>query len=115
MLSTKFKSPYSRTRITGTLHEDQHTFLIISRSVLLRMRTVSANRSREINTHFCFQQLFFPKIVFFYEIMWQNYCTAGQAPDDNMGLAHCMLDTEGYKHTLRICNIYCFSIATAVA
>ena len=28
------------TRITGTLHEDQHTFFIISRSVILRMRNV---------------------------------------------------------------------------
>jgi len=26
-----------------------------------------------------------------------------------------MLDTEGYKHTLRICNTYCFSIATVDA
>ena len=32
-----------------------------------------------------------------------------QATADNMVHAHCMLDTEGYKHTLRICNTYCFS------
>jgi hypothetical protein len=29
-----------------------------------------------------------------------------------MAPAHCMLDTEGYKHTLRICNTYCFFTAT---
>jgi len=34
---------------------------------------------------------------------------------DKMGHAYFMLDTEGYKHTLRICNIYCFSTATMVA
>jgi hypothetical protein len=28
---------------------------------------------------------------------------------------HCMLDNEGYKHTLIICNTYCFSTATMVA
>jgi len=27
-----------------------------------------------------------------YEIMWKKYCTAGQATDDNMAHAHCMLD-----------------------
>ena len=41
----------------------------------------------------------------------EKYCTAGQATDDNMANAHCMLDTKGYKHTLRICNTSCFSTA----
>ena len=31
-----------------------------------------------------------------------KYCTAGQATDDNMAHAHCMLDDKGYKHALRI-------------
>jgi len=26
-----------------------------------------------------------------------------------------MLDTQGYKHTLGLCDIYCFSTATMVA
>jgi len=25
--------------------------------------------------------------------MWEKYCTAGQATDENMAHAHCMLDT----------------------
>ena len=29
--------------------------------------------------------------------------------------AHCMLDTQGYKHTLSISNTYCFSTSTKVA
>jgi len=36
-------------------------------------------------------------------------CRPGQATDDNMAHAHYMLDTESYLHTLRICNIHCFS------
>jgi hypothetical protein len=32
-----------------------------------------------------------------------------------MAHAHCMLDNWGYKHTLAICNTYCFSTATVVA
>jgi hypothetical protein len=37
---------------------------------------------------------------------------ARQATDDNMNQAHCMLDTYGYKHTLRECNTYSSSTAT---
>ena len=29
----------------------------------------------------------------------EKYGTAGQATDDNMVHAHCMLDNKGYKHT----------------
>jgi hypothetical protein len=38
----------------------------------------------------------------------KKYCRAGQATDDGMAHAHCML----YKatNTLRICNTYCFSL-----
>ena len=50
-------------KISGTLHEDQFKFLIISRSVLLRMRNVSDKSCRENqNTHFMFCN-FFPKII----------------------------------------------------
>jgi Pyruvate/2-oxoacid:ferredoxin oxidoreductase delta subunit len=41
-----------------------------------------------------------------------KYCRAGQATDDSMAHAHCLLDTYGYRHALRICNTYCFSTAT---
>jgi hypothetical protein len=39
---------------------------------------------------------------------------AGQATYDNTARAHCILDTQGYKHTLKICNAYRFSTATMV-
>jgi len=32
----------------------------------------------------------------------------------NTALAHCMLDNKGCRHTRRMCNIYCFSMATMV-
>ena len=52
-LSRKFNFHYNLTRMTGTLHEDQFTF--ISRSVLLRMRNVSGKSCRaNRNTHFVF-------------------------------------------------------------
>jgi len=43
--------------------------------------------------------------------MW----TGAQAADGNTAPALCMLDNSDYKHTLRIRNTYCFSIATMVA
>jgi len=45
----------------------------------------------------------------------EKYCRAGQAADDSMVHAHCMLDTQGYKHTLKICSTACFSTETMVA
>jgi len=32
----------------------------------------------------------------------EKYCRAGQNADENTMLERCMLDTQGYKHTLRI-------------
>ena len=32
----------------------------------------------------------------------------------NAAQSLCMLDNQGYKHTPRICNYYCFSTATVV-
>ena len=48
----------------------------------------------------------------------EKYGTVRQATDDNTrhstANAHCMLDNQDYKHTLRIRNHYCFSSATMV-
>jgi hypothetical protein len=47
----------------GTLNEDQYTFFIIYRSILLRMKNVSYKSCRENgNTHFVFNN-FVSKIV----------------------------------------------------
>ena len=59
--------------MTGTLHEDQHTFLIISRSIILRMKNVSHKSFREIQNTFFVQHLFENRAV--YEIMWKNIVT----------------------------------------
>jgi len=34
-----------------------------------------------------------------YEIMWENTVERGQATDDNVAHAHCVLHNPGYKHT----------------
>jgi hypothetical protein len=101
--------------MTGTLHEDQYTLLIISRSFILRIKNVSDKCCRESrNTHFLFNN-FFSENRNDYENV-EKYCRAGQATDDdNMTHVHCVLDTSGYRHILRLCNTHCFSTATMVA
>jgi hypothetical protein len=44
-----------RTKIMDTLYEDQHIFLITSRSVLHKMRNVSVNGYKENHNTFYFQ------------------------------------------------------------
>ena len=66
---------------------------------------------QKIKTHILCSVAFFRKSCH----LWDNvgkYCSAGQATDDDIAHAHCVVDTKGhkgYKHTLRICNTFCFS------
>jgi len=56
------------------------------------------NLQRTSKFTFCAQETFFFKSC----LLWDNiekYCRVGQATDDNMARAHCMLDYEDYKHT----------------
>jgi len=79
------------TRITDTLRGDVCTFITISCPFLLRMKDVSDKICRENqNTHFMFSNLFFfRKSRRFIDV--EKDCTAGQATDENMTRAHCMM------------------------
>ena len=89
----------------GTLHEDQYTFFITSRSNILRIKTFQTNvvEKMEVRTS---SSMPFPENCAVYEIMWKNVVQP-DATDKNMAHAHCMLDTQDYKHTLRLYNTYC--------
>jgi hypothetical protein len=74
----KFKFHLNRTRISGTLHEEHYTFLIISCLFLLRIRNVSDKRCRDNqSTHFTFNNYFFQNRALC-DIMWQNFVEAGR-------------------------------------
>ena len=96
--------------------EDQCTFLIISRLVLLRMRNVSDKSCRsDQNTHFC--SITPPPQSKKILLLWGNvgkYCRVRQATDDSVAHVQFMLYTWGYKYTL-IYSTYCFSTGTVVA
>ena len=55
----------------NTLQADQYTFLIISRSFLLRIRSISDRRWRDNQNTFCFRYFYFENRTV-YEIMWKN-------------------------------------------
>jgi hypothetical protein len=65
--------------MTGALHEDLCTFIIIHRSFLLRMRNVLGKSCRELqkNTFLC-SITFFPENRAVYEIMWKNIAEPGR-------------------------------------
>jgi len=66
---------------------------LTSRSILLRIRTVSDKSYRENqNTHFVFNNFFSFENRAFYEIIWKKHRTVGQATDDKMAHLRCMLD-----------------------
>ena len=77
-LSRKFELNYNLTRITATLHEGQYTFLIISRSFLLRMGMFQAEIVEKFNTHILCPITFFPlKTRAFYEVRLKNNVEPG--------------------------------------
>ena len=109
-LSRKVKFHSNLTKITGSLHEDRYTLLIISRLFLLRMKNVSDKRCRENqNTHFVFSNL--KKSRAFYEIMRKNVEERGRL---QMAIWRMRIACRIAKatNTLTTSNTYCFSTAT---
>ena len=84
-----FKFHENRTVVTGTLHEDQYTFFIISRPFLLRMRNVTDKIVEKIKI--CILSIFFKSCLFLDNL--EKYGRIKQATDDNMTHVHCMLNT----------------------
>jgi hypothetical protein len=58
--------------MTGTLYEGQYTFLIISRSVLPRIKMFQTNFVEKIETHILCSINFFSKNSAVYELVWKN-------------------------------------------
>ena len=74
-----------------TLHEDQYTFSIISRSVILIMRLFQTENIEEIRTHTTRSITLFRKSCRSWDNM-EKYCREKQVTYDNMAHGHCMLD-----------------------
>jgi len=58
------------------------------------MSNVSDKVVDKNKTHFLCLVTFFPqKFRAVYEVIFEKYCTAGRATDENTGHAHCVMDT----------------------
>jgi len=54
------------------LHEDHYIFMILSRSIIFKMRNVPDKIVEKIKTRNLFSIFFFFKNLTVYEIMWKN-------------------------------------------
>jgi hypothetical protein len=103
--SRKFSSIKSLKRIAGTLREDQHTFLITSRSSLLRMWNGQTKVVEKIKTKILCLITFF---IFFRKCYClsdntEKYCRVGQATDNNMahaGYLRLQIHTHNMQYSL---------------
>ena len=87
------------------MNTNTYIFLIISRSVLLRMRNISDKRCRENQkTFFVFSTFFFRKSCRLLDDV-EKYCIAGQTTNYRMAHTLCMLDMKCYKYTFSCCVI----------
>ena len=75
----------------GTLHEDQYTFFITSRSNLLRIKTFQTKVVEKMKIQSSCSKSF-PENRTVYEIMWKNMVEPDNT-DKNMAHAHSMLDS----------------------
>ena len=113
-LSREFKFHWNLKRTTDTLHEYVFTFMIIYGWIILRMRNVyEKSCRRNQNTFFIFSKFFVSKIVPVWDKVLK-YSTAGLATDDDRAHACYVLNNQGYKRSLRICNTYCLSTEKVV-
>ena len=83
-LSRKFKLNQNLTRIAGTLRADLHTFMIIYRWILLRMRNISDKFVEKTKTHILCLIFFLRKSCLLWDNVKKKYCRAGQATGDNI-------------------------------
>jgi hypothetical protein len=81
--------------------------------MILRMRKVPDKSCRENqNTHFVFKSFFFRTSGRLRDNV-EKHCRAGQATDGNTIWRLCFACwiNKANRHTLEICNTYCFSMA----
>ena len=77
-LLRKFSCHENLTTMTGTLRDGQHTFSIIFRSILLRMKNISDKIVEKLKAHILCSVIFFFENYTVYEITWKNVVEPGR-------------------------------------
>jgi len=94
-MSRKCKFHYTLTRIMCNLHKTNLHFWSYFAQFFLDWDIFHTEVVEKIKTHYSCS-ITFCRSHSVYEIMWKIF-RARQATDNNMGYAHCMLDTKGYN------------------
>jgi hypothetical protein len=91
----------------------RHINLWYLMELLLEWETFRTKVVEKIKTHILTSITFFQKLCRLWDV---EKCgrVRGHKWQCNMAHALCTLDNQGYRHTLRIWNTYCFSMATMV-
>jgi hypothetical protein len=84
----------------------------MSRWILLRMGNDSEKSEGKIKTDVKSKRFLRKSCHLWNKV--EKYGASGHATEGTTAHALCMLDTQGYKHKIRICNSYCFSTATMI-
>jgi len=101
-MSQKFKFHKNLARITPISHKGQCTFIIISCSVLLKMKNVSDKISREYQIHILWKATF-SKNHTIYEIMWKNKVEPDKPPSTiQCKQCACWLTKDTNTHSLSL-------------
>jgi hypothetical protein len=96
-------------RIKGTLYEYKYTFLILSRSVLLRIKIFHTRVVEKLATLLC--SIMFFKNHSICEVMWKNSVECGRPQTTIWRMCiSCWIS----KANLRLRNTHCFSTAKMV-
>ena len=110
-LSISFNFHSNLTRITGTLHDDKYTFMIISAHFFLEWEIFRTKIVEKIKTHILYSLTFLRKSC----LLWDNVeklCRTGRATDDDKAYALFMLDTDTHSSYV---TVIAFSNSTVVA
>jgi hypothetical protein len=96
----------------GTSHEDQYTFLSYLAQIFVEWKMFPTKVVERIDTHILCFIPFSSENRAVYEIMWENCVERGRLQMTIWRMR--LTDTWGYKHTLTMCNTYCFTTASNV-
>jgi hypothetical protein len=114
-LSRRCKFRLNLTRITGTLHEDLCTFMVISRLNLYRIGNFTDISVENTKTHILYSITFPRKLYRLWDNCGEKIIVESDRTRHNTTrrIAWWIPSaTDTHTHTLRICNNYCFSNAT---
>jgi hypothetical protein len=75
--SRRFKFHWNRARITGTLHEDHKTFVIISRTIFFKSEIFQTKVVEEIKPHILYS-ITFSENRAVYKIIWKDITERGR-------------------------------------